>query len=175
MPRDDVRASGTSEVTATSDSDIFPPLLIASVLLIGLWGAGCAGVGSGTSETLHFRPERFHPAQYTPEGVEYDTVYTPDSVDTPPAFEEGVRRALQKVNYPDRAKRNGVTGDVWVGFVVSPSGAPRHVQVIKPVHPLLDMEAHRVVSTSEFSPGYLNESAVPVKVALPITFNLRNR
>lgn len=173
MPRFHSWVLGTISFAGVRASDVLPPVLIVCAFLIGVSGTGCAGTDRGTSQGLDFQPERFRPAEYTPDAVEYDTVYTPNSVDTPPTFEGGLMRLVRRMNYPDQAKRTGITGEVWVGFVVAPDGTPRHVQVINPVHPLLDKEAHRLISTSECSPGLLNESPVPVKAAVPITFKLK--
>jgi TonB family protein len=49
------------------------------------------------------------------------------------------------VVYPEKATEMGITGMVYVQFVVAADGSIELVKVSKSVHPLLDNEAMRVV------------------------------
>lgn len=111
--------------------------------------------------------------EYSPSDVRHDTLYTPRTVDTVPEPIGGMRDLLKKVEYPERAKRKGISGEVLIGLIVRPGGGTSHVQVVESVDPLLDREAKRVVKQARFEPGLKSGTAVPVKMLLPISFKAR--
>jgi TonB family protein len=76
-----------------------------------------------------------------------------------------------KVIYPKEALKNNVKGVVYVNFIVSASGKVKNVQVQKPVHPLLDAEAIRVISKMPaWKPASQNGIAVDVDYMVPVEF-----
>jgi len=79
----------------------------------------------------------------------------------------------KNTKYPEAAKEAKAEGRVIVRFAVTKEGNADGVSVLKGVHPLLDEEAVRVVSTLKgFEPG--KQGGVPVNVwyMVPITFKL---
>jgi TonB family protein len=75
--------------------------------------------------------------------------------------------------YPDEAKRDLIQGRVIIRFVVNKDGNTEGISVLRGVHPLLDAEAIRVVSSlTGFKPG--RQGGVPVNVwyMVPVTFTL---
>lgn len=63
---------------------------------------------------------------------------------------------------------------VDVIFIVSSTGKIGHVRIVKSVHPLLDAEAIRVVSSMpDWSPGRQNGKPVDVYYMLPIKFTMK--
>ena len=81
---------------------------------------------------------------------------------------------LQKnVNYPRKARNRSVQGRVFVKFVVMKDGTLSDVDVVKPVHPLLDAEAIRVVQAMpRWEPARMDGTPVKMKFTQPILFNL---
>jgi TonB family protein len=78
------------------------------------------------------------------------------------------------VVYPEKAAEMGITGMVYVQFVVAADGSIELLKVSKSVHPLLDNEAMRVVKLMPtWSPGKLHNRPVRVRFTLPIKFGLR--
>lgn len=76
--------------------------------------------------------------------------------------------------YPASTKNEGVQGRLVMQFVIYPDGKVRDVKVIRGVHPDLDAEAVRVVSSSpDWKPGYVNGKPVKVSYVLPIVFQLK--
>jgi TonB family protein len=76
--------------------------------------------------------------------------------------------------YPATAKKEGAQGRLVMQFVIHPDGIVRDVKVIRGVHPDLDAEAVRVVSSSpDWKPGYVNGKPVKVSYVLPIVFQLK--
>ena len=75
--------------------------------------------------------------------------------------------------YPETARLEKIEGRVIVRFVVSSEGKTEAISVLKGVHPLLDAEAIRVVSTiSGWTPGMQGGKPVNVWYMVPITFKL---
>lgn len=75
--------------------------------------------------------------------------------------------------YPEAAKADKAEGRVIVRFMVTSYGNAEDVTVLKGVHPLLDAEAVRVVSTlTGFEPGMQSGKPVNVWYMVPINFTL---
>ena len=82
---------------------------------------------------------------------------------------------LSSIRYPGDAKDKGIHGTVIMQFVVEKDGAVSNVKVLRSVHPALDAEALRVVTSSpRWEPGTQREKAVRVLLNIPVTFNLEN-
>jgi TonB family protein len=125
----------------------------------------------GTRRDLH------EMAKATPDSLPLDvgavishgSAYT--TVDEKPRNTKEVAfSVLQKMNYPETAKRKGIQGVVYVRFIVLPNGSPVHRRVVKGVHPLLDEEAYEAVGEGTYEPGRVNGKPVPTLMTLPITF-----
>lgn len=91
-----------------------------------------------------------------------------------PDGQKGLVEYLQKnVSYPRKARNNGVQGRVFVRFVVMKDGTLSDVDVVEPVHPLLDAEAIRVVQAMpKWEPARMDGIPVKMKFTQPILFNL---
>ncbi len=88
--------------------------------------------------------------------------------------EEGLISWIQShAKYPQIAKENDIEGKVFVQFTVAPSGKVIDVVIAKSVDKLLDAEALRVISAlPDFKPGRQSGNAVPVRMILPVDFQL---
>lgn len=79
----------------------------------------------------------------------------------------------RELNYPEIPRVNGVTGVVYVEFVVGKDGKLRDAKVLRPVDSWLDAEALRVAKMLEcFTPGKQAGRNVDVYFRLPIRFTL---
>ena len=77
------------------------------------------------------------------------------------------------VKYPAEARKKGITGVVYVSYIVNTVGEVQNVRVVRGVDPLLDKEAVRVVkSLKGYSPGKQRGKAVNVQFTLPVRFVL---
>lgn len=100
-------------------------------------------------------------------------------VEDMPSFQgkgqEGFRQWIAaNLRYPDIAAENGISGRVFVQFVVEPDGSVNKVTVVRGVDPALDKEAIRVVSASpKWSPGKQRGKPVRVAYTFPIVFVLQ--
>lgn len=79
------------------------------------------------------------------------------------------------LRYPASAQKAGVTGKVFLSFVVCTDGTLCDYEVLKGVHPDVDNEAIRVVKqmSGKWTPGVQRGRKVRVKYNLPINFNLQ--
>ncbi len=79
-----------------------------------------------------------------------------------------------EIKYPIIAAESGITGRVYVSFVVNAKGKVEDIKIIRGVHPALDKEAIRVISVlPDFSPGKQRGKPVKVQYSVPINFVLR--
>jgi protein TonB len=113
-----------------------------------------------------------------PEVVEAPQIF--HVVEESPEFPGGqveLMKFLQKnTQFPSIAREAGITGVVYVQFVVREDGKvdPDDIQILRGVHPALDKEATRVVkSMPDWKPGRQRGKAVPVYYKLPFRFNLK--
>ena len=91
-----------------------------------------------------------------------------------PGGMDALRIFLTKnLNYPPSAANAGVSGRVFVSFVVNTDGSLADVQVLKGIGFGCDEEAVRVIQTMpRWKPGKQSGRAVRVKYNLPIAFTL---
>lgn len=74
------------------------------------------------------------------------------------------RHIYKSLKYPVIAQENGITGRVFVKFIVGKDGGVYDVEVLRGVDPSLDQEAIRVIKNlPKFSPG--KQRGKPVKVS----------
>ncbi len=81
----------------------------------------------------------------------------------------------ENLNYPNSARRLGVSGNVFVQFVVEKDGKITDVNAIRGVGAGCDEEAVRVIKSSPvWNPGKQRGRAVRVRMVVPIRFVLAN-
>jgi len=99
-------------------------------------------------------------------------------VDILPQFGKGDADLLSylaiNIKYPDSAKVAGISGVVYVSFVVNSRGAVTDVKVIRGIGGGCDEEAYRVVSAMpNWNPGKHRGKPVSVQYNIPIRFVVR--
>ncbi|OWP64944.1 hypothetical protein CDA63_00885 [Hymenobacter amundsenii] len=78
-----------------------------------------------------------------------------------------------RITYPEAALQQKLAGQVFVKFVVAPSGAVAEAEVVKGPHPLLNEAALVAVrALPAFEPGRQNGQPVPVAYTIPVKFRL---
>jgi len=79
----------------------------------------------------------------------------------------------QELRYPEAAKSEGISGRVFVQFVVRRDGTVDDVTVVRGINEELDQEAIRVVQSSpKWNPGIHNGKPVNVSYSFPVVFTL---
>ena len=99
--------------------------------------------------------------------------------DTKPLFQGGDANTFSawvnknlKQQYDEN--KNPLQGRVTLSFTVSETGEVKNVEVVRSVHPKLDKEAVRVVSSSpRWTPGTTNGKPIAVKYNFPVVFQAR--
>ena len=109
-----------------------------------------------------------------------DVIYF-SNVDEYPRFkgrsaEEGfLDYVARNTIYPPYAKKNGITGRVFVEFIVEKNGSVRHTKVVGGANQALEAEALRVVKSSpKWTPGKINSEPVRMRYTIPFNFRILN-
>jgi protein TonB len=91
-----------------------------------------------------------------------------------PGGEEKLFEYLGKIKYPSIARENGISGRVYVTFVVDKDGKIKDAKILRGIGGGCDEEALRVVrSMPDWKPGRQNGRNVSVQYNLPVNFNLK--
>ena len=79
----------------------------------------------------------------------------------------------QELRYPEASRSEGISGRVFVQFVVRRDGTVDDVTVVRGINEELDQEAIRVVQSSpKWNPGIHNGKPVNVSYSFPVVFTL---
>ena len=101
-------------------------------------------------------------------------------IEVKPTFRGGDANEFAKwvngqMKYPAGAKKEGAEGRVMLGFTIDKEGNVKDVQVLRSLHPDLDAEAVRAVSscTEKWTPGTVDGNPVDVSFVFPVIFKLK--
>jgi len=79
----------------------------------------------------------------------------------------------ENLKYPENARKEGVSGQILIEFVVERDGQITNVKVVTGVHPELDAEAVRVISMMpKWKPGEQDGKPVRTFYQIPIRFSV---
>lgn len=99
-------------------------------------------------------------------------------VEVKPTFKGGdleeFRKWVQKrVIYPQEAQDNGISGRVYLTFVIERDGSVSNVKVVRGVDPLINKEAEKAIAASpKWSPGLQRGRPVRVRFSIFLNFTL---
>lgn len=98
-------------------------------------------------------------------------------VEEAPSFPGGMdafyRYVGENIGYPKSAREEGITGRVYVQFIVEKDGSLSDIKTVKGIGGGCDEEAVRVIANApEFIPGKQRGKAVRVRMVLPIIFSI---
>ncbi len=80
-----------------------------------------------------------------------------------------------KASYPMYARKEGITGVVETSFTIAVDGRATNVKIDAAVHPTLDREAFRTLSSSpDWTPACMDGKAVEISYSHPLVFKLRS-
>lgn len=80
----------------------------------------------------------------------------------------------KNVKYPPIAMENGISGTVFVNFIVDKAGSIASIEIVRGVDPSLDDEVKRVLNSAPaWTPGKQRGKEVNVRMALPVKFMLQ--
>ena len=117
------------------------------------------------------QPKADAPEAFVPD--DDNKVY--DVVEQQPEFPGGPSAMAKwlgdNIKYPAEAAKQGIEGRVIVQFVVGKDGTVGNAKLMRPVNPLLDQEALRVINAMpKWTPGKHDGKPVAVKYTIPVTF-----
>ncbi|MDF1673998.1 MAG: energy transducer TonB [Vicingaceae bacterium] len=99
-------------------------------------------------------------------------------VETMPDFPGGeqamMKFIIKNIEYPTIAQENGISGKVFIRFVVDKDGSITDVKTVRGISSELDNEAIRVIKMMpKWTPGTQLGKPVRVMFTLPINFTLK--
>jgi len=105
-----------------------------------------------------------------------DTLYFPyETIGRYPGGEDALIKYLVKnIKYPEKARKKGIEGTVYIKFLVNKNGDIENLKVAKSVDLFLDTEAMRVVAQmGKWIPGEIDGEKIALFYTLPIKFKLQ--
>ena len=107
--------------------------------------------------------------------VDNDSIY--QIVEVMPEFPGGAGKMMDylsnNIKYPEEAKEKGISGRVFLSFVIEKDGSVSDVKVARGIGKVCDDEAVRVVKAMpKWKPGLMKGKPVRVSYMLPIFFKL---
>ncbi|HEX9659799.1 MAG TPA: energy transducer TonB, partial [Rhodothermales bacterium] len=118
-----------------------------------------------------------------PERVDPGPPPVPDDPIEPPIFiivEDdpkpigGMEAILQRLEYPEIARKAGIEGRVTVEFVVEPDGSVSNAHVVKGIGGGCDEAAVKAITETPFTPGMQRRKPVRVRMWMPVVFRIAN-
>jgi TonB family protein len=106
------------------------------------------------------RRECVGPAHENTQGIEF------------PQMHGGLRSVMERVRYPEEARRMGIEGEVFVMFTVNEEGRIDCAVVTRGLPGRLNEAAIHAVIPSTFDPARVDGVPVPIRMAIPIRFRL---
>jgi len=93
-------------------------------------------------------------------------------VEKMPELIGGIESIMDKIEYPELARRTGIEGRIVVQFVIDEKGNVVNPQIVRGIGGGCDEEAIEAVKQAKFTPGMQRGKPVKVQFSIPITFNL---
>ena len=92
-----------------------------------------------------------------------------------PSFPGGQQKLMEfiqnNIRYTDEMKETCINGRVIVFFQINEDGTISNAKIARPIHPLFDNEALRIVSIMpKWSPATRNGKPIKTRYSLPISF-----
>lgn len=106
-----------------------------------------------------------------------DTVWTVSDIDSPPlivGIENPEQLIARNLRYPMKAFEKGISGRVWISFIVEKDGSACNFKVIKGVVKDIDAEALRVtrILDKNWFPAKKDGKAITIEYFISINFRL---
>lgn len=100
-------------------------------------------------------------------------VYT--AVDQMPELKNSLSALYEKIEYPQKAQKHGISGWVYLRFVVNKNGKVINPKVVKGIGGGCDEAAQKAIKEVDFIPGKKDGKSVRVRTNLPIIFRIENQ
>lgn len=151
----------------------FLALPIAALLLLGGGMMRAEAPNTGRSMTNFISVDFLPLDMESPLSDGDTTVY--DKVDVMPEFPGGSSKMYQFIckhlKYPKEAAEKGLSGKVYISFIVEKDGSLTDIRTIKRADPLFEKEAIRTARLMpKWTPGEQNGQKVRVRIVTPVLF-----
>ncbi len=94
--------------------------------------------------------------------------------DTKPEIVGGRGSLYLNIRYPPAAREKEIEGLLMLNFTVDENGDIRRIDVTKSLHPLCDSAAVEALRSVKFRPGTRNGEPIPVRMSLPVRFQIQS-
>lgn len=101
------------------------------------------------------------------------SVATLGTADRHPQIVGGMGSLYLHINYPAEAQRQGIEGQLTLKFTVRRDGDVSDIAIAESLHPLCDSAAVDGLRSVDFVPARHNGEAIPIRMELPVRFQLR--
>lgn len=147
-----------------------PGRVLVLLCLVAVSGRVCAQEGTDQLRTNSDKAQQVFDNTTAKPGSQVPKEELPQYPGGEPALYNYLKKG---VKYPPQAQDQGITGKVYVGFIIEKTGRVDSVWVQRSAHALLDAEAMRVVDAMpDWSPGTQDGKPVRVQYVLPINFTM---
>lgn len=92
--------------------------------------------------------------------------------DQTPKIVGGMGALYLKIEYPKKAREQGIEGTLELEFTVGSDGTVTDVEVVESLHPLCDSAAVKGVRSVQFVPAKHDGTPIPIRMKLPVRFRL---
>jgi protein TonB len=94
------------------------------------------------------------------------------TADRRPQLVGGMGSLYLNINYPAKARKQGIEGRLELEFIVETDGSVSDITIAESLHPLCDSAAVKGLRSVEFVPAKHNGDAIPIRMELPVRFQL---
>ena len=101
--------------------------------------------------------------------------YSVDEVNEKPKPMGGYRKLLSELDYPFRARQNGIKGTVVIRVLVTKSGNGIGSYIEKSPDPLLSEPALELIQNTTFHPGKIGRIPVNTWISIPFHFQMAKK
>ena len=109
-----------------------------------------------------------------PEATAQDSDKIHTVVDQMPEIEGGLPVLYEKIEYPEQAIKNNISGRVYLQVIVDENGQAHDPKVIRDIGGGCGEAAAEAITKVDFKPGKQAGEAVKVKYSLAVTFRIDN-
>jgi TonB family protein len=105
-----------------------------------------------------------------------DTIYTvvEEKAEYPGGEMALVKYLSENLRFPDYARDHGISGRIFITFIIDKSGYVTDVQLLRGIGGGCDEEAMRVVSSMpKWTPAKINGKPVEIQYTIPINYSVR--
>lgn len=129
-----------------------------------------------TIEIAEIDFENIAPPPPPPEPDPNDGLYQFVPYDEPPVMIGGMAALLQKLEYPELARKAGIEGKAIMSVLVDEQGKTVKVRVLKESGARIGFEdaAEQALMKMKWKPAYQRDVPVKVWISVPVTFKLRD-